>query len=683
MSNINDFVIKDGVLVAYNGSDSHMDIPEGVVTIARGLLNGKSNVISVTIPSSVKIIESSAFCGAWSWDNKPEYFTIYLSDLDAFLRIEDFTSVFPMFTHVKRRYIVNGKVLEELTIPGTINKVSAWFQDCNDLKKVVVSEGVEEITENAFGDCYNLTHVCLPKSVKTIGNGALSFCPLTQLEIAEGASFKVGQIFGYDFFPSGLKDQLDMISLRLNAKGLQNYIIPARWDLLSENSKAQIFLTYQDVKIKKQYKRLLKPAELDPLSKAILQQLGPKLTKKECAIVADFAMDYLACLSGSCLKAMYDAIAAQKKTGADALKWLDSNAGLKMKMTASTVSKTDRGPRTKNDVAFDNMGFDDAGIKVYDLGAKQVHAVIHSDFSIVFHDPTTGKISKSLPQKGADVSLYASAIGDFKAASKALKTLFTTCRNNLYDLYLSAEELPVHVWKAEWTGNPVTRALAAMVVWQQGDCIFSLEEGRTVLADGSPYALTDAPVRLACTADMASETVTAWQHRFVAHQQKQPFLQIWEPVLKSNDIREDRYVGCIIRSGYLRNQKTLGIEPYFYAEEWGEKPSHCDLSLKNFYIEQREKGDGLALEITKIRPLKWDRRSNAIISFLDRICIYDRIHNDDITIAGSLDQFTLEQIADFLSIAIKHSLPNVTALLMDYKNSRFAAFDPMDEFVLE
>ena len=222
-----------------------------------------------------------------------------------------------------------------------------------------------------------------------------------------------------------------------------------------------------------------------------------------------------------------------------------------------------------------------------------------------------------------------------------------------------------------------------MVVWQQGDSFFTLEGTQTVMADGISYALTDEPVRVACTADMENETVTAWQRRFAALKQKQPFLQIWEPVRKQEDIREDRYAGCTIRSGYLRNQETLGIQVFFYAEDWGEDPNRCDLILTNFYIGQKEKLDGLSLEITSIKPLKWDRRSNAIISFLDRVCIYDRIHNDDVTIAESLDQFTLEQITDFLSMAVKHSLPNVTALLMDYKNTRFAAFDPMEEFVLE
>lgn len=265
----------------------------------------------------------------------------------------------------------------------------------------------------------------------------------------------------------------------------------------------------------------------------------------------------------------------------------------------------------------------------------------------------------------------------------AVNGTWPAIRSVLYNLYLSAEELPANTWKAEWTGNLVTRGLASMVVWQQGDSFFSLEGGQTVKVDGISYALTDEPVRVACTADMENETVTAWQRRFAALKQKQPFLQIWEPVRKQEDIREDRYAGCTIRGGYLRNQKTLGIQVFFYAEDWGEDPNHCNLILTNFDIGQKEKLDGLSLEITRIKPLKWDRRSNAIISFLDRVCIYDRIHNDDVTIAESLDQFTLEQITDFLSMAVKHSLPNVTALLMDYKNTRFAAFDPMEEFVLE
>ena len=79
MSNASDFVINNGVLVAYNGSDAHMDIPEGVTAIVPKLLEGKSHVTSVAIPSSVTEIGVEAFCGKWGWDSYPACFAIYLS----------------------------------------------------------------------------------------------------------------------------------------------------------------------------------------------------------------------------------------------------------------------------------------------------------------------------------------------------------------------------------------------------------------------------------------------------------------------------------------------------------------------------------------------------------------------------------------------------------------------------
>lgn len=678
MINASDFVIQNGVLVAYNGSDSHMVIPEGVTSIAPNLLEGKSHVISVTIPPSVTEIGSSAFCGQWGWDSYPEHFTLHLSSLDTLLRLKN-CYFMPL---CNRRFVINGQILEELTIPGSLTTVMHQFSRCEDLKKVVISEGVEHIVMEAFKRCRNLAHVSLPKSLKSIENDAFSGCPITHLEIAEGATFKMGRIFDYAL-PQALADQVDHLSQFMDAEGIKNYIIPDRWKQLSVDSIARIFLTYQDAKMRKQYRKLLKPAEVDPLSGAILRRLGPKLTKKECGIVADFMTDYLACLSGPCLKAMYDAIAAQKKAGADALAALDANAGLKKKMATAPAPKVDRGPRTKNDVAFDNMGFDDAGIKVYDLGSKQVHAAIQQDFTVLICDPATGKTSKSVPKKGADPSLYTAAAEDFKALGKAVKTLYVTCRDLLYTLYLSAEELTANTWKAEWTGNYITRTLASMVVWQQGDSFFSLEEGKPVTVDGAVYALTDVSVRAACTADMDPDTVTAWQRRFAAAKKKQPFLQIWEPVREKSDIRADRYAGCAIRNGYMYNQKILGVDAYFMPQGWDSSFPGVFLTLTGFEVEVGPGKDDSEFVIKSIIPNSWNRRSNAIISFLDRISIYGRLHQDDETIADTLDQFTLEQISDFLSMAVKHSLPNVTALLMNYKNSHFASFDPMDEFILE
>ena len=48
-----------------------------------------------------------------------------------------------------------------------------------------------------------------------------------------------------------------------------------------------------------------------------------------------------------------------------------------------------------------------------------------------------------------------------------------------------------------------------------------------------------------------------------------------------------------------------------------------------------------------------------------------------------LPLFTLAQITDFIKLAGEHNCTNVMAILLDYKNSTFEDFDPMDEFSLD
>lgn len=576
------------------------------------------------------------------------------------------------------------KDLTAVTIPGTVTSIGALsFSCCEGLTSVTIPENVTSIGSYAFSQCRNLTRVMLPGSLTKIEQDAFPYCPLTWFEIPAESPLKIGKIFGY-FFPSGLGEQLDELSRRMDAAAVKEYIMPDQWKLLSEDSRARIYLTCQDAAMKKYYKKLLKPADFDSLSAAILARLGKKLSKKECATLADFMTANVAYLSGSALKTMYDTVREQK-AGKDAIAALDASAAVKKKLSsapAQTAPRANPGPRTKNDVAFDNMGFDDNGVKVYNLGDKEVHAVIQPDMQVMILDPKTGKTAKSVPKRGADPELYTAAAEDFKALSKGVKALYNTCRDSLFNLYLEGAALPPDSWKLEWTGNPITRMLSSMVVWQQGEACLILEGRQSVTVDGSAYALTAEPVRVAHTAELSRETVTAWQRYFAAHNRKQPFLQIWEPVRREADICPDRYKGVPIRTGYLRNQRTLGVEASFYAD-WESDRSICALSLKNFDIDVQHSDQEPELEIQRIVPVKWDRRSNAIISFLDRITVYGRIHRDDDTVVEILDQFTLEQITDFIGMALKHSCTGVTAALLAYKETHFADFDPMEEFTLD
>ncbi len=56
---------------------------------------------------------------------------------------------------------------------------------------------------------------------------------------------------------------------------------------------------------------------------------------------------------------------------------------------------------------------------------------------------------------------------------------------------------------------------------------------------------------------------------------------------------------------------------------------------------------------------------------------------DDTSVADMLDGFTLAQIMEFIAAAQEVNAVNVLNLLLEYKNTHFADFDPMDEFTLE
>ena len=65
----------------------------------------------------------------------------------------------------------------EIEIPNTITAIRDFaFYGCDQLEKVVISDGVTSIGSHAFYNCENLTSIKIPESVKFIGGGAFSSC---------------------------------------------------------------------------------------------------------------------------------------------------------------------------------------------------------------------------------------------------------------------------------------------------------------------------------------------------------------------------------------------------------------------------------------------------------------------------------------------------------------------------
>ena len=78
--------------------------------------------------------------------------------------------------------------IRSLRIPGSVKTIDyGAFENCDNLTKVVISDGVETIGQFAFGSCYSLKKIVIPGSVRTIGPNAFERCrSLTKVVIRNG-----------------------------------------------------------------------------------------------------------------------------------------------------------------------------------------------------------------------------------------------------------------------------------------------------------------------------------------------------------------------------------------------------------------------------------------------------------------------------------------------------------------
>ena len=137
---MSDFVIKEGILFDYIGTDTDVVIPDGISRIGQAF-RGK-NVTSVVMPD-VSILCSMAFADC------------------AQLRNVKFSA--------KLRGIYVGAFrgcacLTEITLPETLRMIDvAAFSACSGLTSVTIPKGVTVIRDGAFLGCSALRAIALPK----------------------------------------------------------------------------------------------------------------------------------------------------------------------------------------------------------------------------------------------------------------------------------------------------------------------------------------------------------------------------------------------------------------------------------------------------------------------------------------------------------------------------------------
>ena len=137
-----DFDIKNGELLRYSGLSVKVEIPDNVTKIGVQAFKKSKNCEIVVIPDSVTEIEKEAFVSCPA---------------------------------------------TEINIPTGVKAIRPFTFYMSAIKEIVIPEGVEEIADNAFGECYSLEKVVIPSTCKKIGEAAFKGCSaLAEVELREG-----------------------------------------------------------------------------------------------------------------------------------------------------------------------------------------------------------------------------------------------------------------------------------------------------------------------------------------------------------------------------------------------------------------------------------------------------------------------------------------------------------------
>lgn len=166
---------------SYDKELINVTIPNTVKNIDTRAFIGCSNLKSVKIPNSVEYIGSAAFYNCEALE------TVSTDDIESWCSMVMAAYNSNPLVYAQN-YVVGGEKIVDLVIPSSVTSVNAFsFLGFKGLKTVQISSGVTSIGEYAFYGCTELTSLIYSSSVNTIEQYAFYNCSaLNNLTFSEG-----------------------------------------------------------------------------------------------------------------------------------------------------------------------------------------------------------------------------------------------------------------------------------------------------------------------------------------------------------------------------------------------------------------------------------------------------------------------------------------------------------------
>ena len=338
------------------------------------------------------------------------------------------------------------------------------------------------------------------------------------------------------------------------------------------------------------------------------------------------------------------------------------------------------------DSVMADFGLDTDGRKTFNLGNTMVEVSVNKDLKLNLYDVKADKEVKSIPKRGAEPEKYENAKAEVADIKKNLKEIVKNRTNLLFDGFLSGKTRKPDSWKSSYLNNFILHKVGELVVWDQKGNTFILTEKGIIDCNGNEYAVNDKdPIGVAHPMYMRIGEVKAWQKYFTSHGLKQPFEQVWEPVIDMDRFKPTRYEGRMIPYyKFLKNEKHgISVRDWNFHNEIEISFVDCDARVDRIDWARHQIDMNHRFEVKSITVRRKTRKTNHVIAYLDKITAIDRIIADDVTIVDTLNDCSLAQITDYIRVANENNANNVLAALMEYKNECFSDFDPMGEFTLD
>ena len=150
-------VIRDESVLYYSGDcPEYVAIPEGVQQIADGAFRNCGELVSITLPSTLRCIGANAFEGC--------------TNLECVELPEGLESI-------GDGAFRNCTWMQEVSFPSSLTNIGVMaFANCTMLENVECYDGLQSVGESAFSNCWRMLSVALPATVDSIGTRAFYNC---------------------------------------------------------------------------------------------------------------------------------------------------------------------------------------------------------------------------------------------------------------------------------------------------------------------------------------------------------------------------------------------------------------------------------------------------------------------------------------------------------------------------